>query len=251
MFGKKLSTEAAPDLTPRETLAAEFVLGLLDGEELLRVRAMLAREPDFADEVARWEDHFAPLLDKWADKAPPPAVWNRIAAATTPEAVEGDGAEVISLRKSRDRWRILGGFSVAAAAAFAMLLVFTPGQQGVEPVTNVQEAPLLAANIPIGDTPLRLALTYVPGRDELSVSSAGLTADGVHDHELWLVDRQGDLHSLGVIVPGEEAVFAVDAALADEFLAGSKLVLTREPLGGKPADAAAGPVVAQGQFQAI
>lgn len=246
-----MSTQTAPDLTPRETLAAEFVLGLLDGEELLRARAMLARDPEFADEVARWEDHFAPLLEKWQDTPPPPEVWQRIADATSADHAEEPTGEVVTLRKSRDRWRVLGGFSMAAAAAFAMLLLFTPGQQGVQTIPTAQEAPLLAANIPIGDTPLRLALTYVPGRDELSISSAGLTADGVHDHELWLVDRQGDLHSLGVIVPGEEARFAVDTALADEFVDGSQLVLTREPLGGKPADADAGPVVAQGQFQAI
>ena len=88
-------------------------------------------------------------------------------------------------------------------------------------------------------------------RDELSVSSAGLEADGVHDHELWLVDRQGNLHSLGVIEPGTQARLAVAPELADEFAAGTRLVLTREPLGGKPADADAGPVVAQGAFQAI
>lgn len=248
-----MSTEAAPDLTPRETLAAEFVLGLLAGEELLRARGMMARDPDFADEVARWEEHFAPLLDDWDDVAAPEGLWARIDAATQrDDAGEGGSgpAEVISLRKSRDRWRLLGGFSVAAAAALAVLLVTSPGQQEIV-APPVADAPLLAANIPIADTPLRLALTYVPGRDELSVSSAGLTPDGVHDHELWLVDRQGDLHSLGVIVPGGEARFAVAPELADEFVDGSRLVLTREPLGGKPADADAGPVVAEGQFQAI
>lgn len=240
------------DMSDQETLAAEYVLGLLSGEDLLRARGMAARDPAFAADVARWEDHFASLLDEWEERPAPPAVWERIEAAT---AVGGEMpapvAQLDSLRKSRDRWRIVGGFSVAAAAALALVVLTGPAVEQIAPPGPTADAPLLAANIPIGDTPLRLALTYVPGRDELSVSSAGLTPDGVHDHELWLVDREGDLHSLGVIVPGEEARVAVAANLADEFGAGTRLVLTREPLGGKPADADAGPVVAEGEFQAI
>ncbi|KLI64288.1 anti-sigma factor [Aurantiacibacter marinus] len=239
------------ELSDQETLAAELVLGLLGGEDLLRARGMLARDPAFSADVARWEDYFAPLLEQWEDHAPPPAVWKRIEAATA--SGSDNTAPVVdldSLRKSRDRWRFIGGFSVAAAAALALVLLTGPAIQQAAPVPTA-DAPLLAANIPIGETPLRLALTYVPGREELSVSSAGLTPDGVHDHELWLVDRQGDLHSLGVIVPGGEARFAVAADLASEFGAGTRLVLTREPLGGKPADAAAGPVVAEGVFQVI
>lgn len=240
------------DMSDQETLAAELVLGLLNGEELLRARGMAARDASFAADVARWEDHFAPLLEEWEDRTPPPAVWERIDAATAPSSdTFAPVVELDTLRKSRDRWRVIGGFSVAAAAAFALALLSGPAVQQIAPPMPTADAPLLAANIPIGDTPLRLALTYVPGRDELSVSSAGLAPDGVHDHELWLVDRDGDLHSLGVIVPGGEARFAVAADLADEFGAGTRLVLTREPLGGKPADAAAGPVVAEGEFQVI
>jgi len=240
-----------PELSDRELLAAEMVLGLLDGEELLRARAMLSRDPAFASDVARWEEYFAPLLDEWDGRAPSAQVWQRIAAQT----VQGGGMaapimDMAALRRSRDRWRIIGGFSVAAAAGLALVLFSAPAMQQAAP-SAPQDQPLLAANIPIGETPLRLALTYVPGRDELSVSSAGLEPDGVHDHELWLVDRQGDLHSLGVIEPGGEARFAVAPELADEFVAGTRLVLTREPLGGKPVDADAGPVVAEGAFQAI
>lgn len=246
-----MTDDIAP-LTPRETLAAEWVLGLLEGEDLLRARGMLVRDPDFANDVARWEEHFAPLLEEWGDRAPSPELWDRINAAIgESENAPAPVADLAELRKSRDRWRMIGGGAVAAAAALALALFSGPLTEQAAPIAPSVDQPLLAANIPIGDTPLRLALTYVPDRDELSVSSAGLEADGVHDHELWLVDRQGELHSLGVIEPGGEARFAVAADLADEFDAGTQLVLTREPLGGKPIDADAGPIVAEGVFQAI
>ena len=85
------------------------------------------------------------------------------------------------------------------------------------------------------------------------VSASGLTADGVHDHELWLVPQSEDtpLLSLGVVAPGEERRIQLTPAVAAEMADGSGLVLTREPLGGKPRDANAGPVVAEGRMQKI
>ncbi|WP_338241180.1 anti-sigma factor [Aurantiacibacter hainanensis] len=244
-----------PALAEDQVLAGEFVLGLLEGERLLLARGKLAREPAFADEVARWEDRFAPLLDAWDEVTPPQGAWDRIEQTVSGAGPHVPGAgvvELLALRRSRDRWRWMGGASLAGAVALALTFVLTSGPEIPEPdLSPGDEAPLLAASIPIADTPLRLALTWVPEREQLSVSSTGLAADGVHDHELWLVDGQGDLHSLGVIVPGEEARFAVDASLADHFHDGTQLLLTREPLGGKPADAEAGPVVAEGQFTAI
>ncbi|RJY10247.1 hypothetical protein D6201_06715 [Aurantiacibacter aquimixticola] len=231
-------------------LAAEYVLGLLEGEALLRARGMLARDLDFAEDVARWEAHFAPLMDGWEAREPSPDVWHRIHVATSGATPAAPIANLEDLRRSRNRWRMFGGLSATAAAAFALVMVLGPGPDEALPVTPTN-APLLAANIPIGDTSLRLALTYVPGQDAISVSSAGLTADGVHDHELWLVDKQGDLHSLGVIDPGSEARLSVEPGLAADFRDGAQLVLTREPLGGKPDDADAGPVVAEGTFTAI
>ena len=244
-----------PALAEDQLLAGEFVLGLLDGERLLLARGKLAREPAFADEVARWEDRFAPLLDAWDEVAPPPGAWDRIVRTVSGAQSALPGANVIelqALRRSRDRWRWIGGASLAAALALALTFVLTSGPDIPEPAPERgDDAPLLAASIPIADTPLRLALTWVPEREQLSVSSTGLAPDGVHDHELWLVDGQGGLHSLGVIVPGEEARFAVDAELAEHFHDGTQLLLTREPLGGKPEGAEAGPVVAEGHFTAI
>ena len=105
------------------------------------------------------------------------------------------------------------------------------------------------ASIPIGDTPLRLGVTFLPSSDEMLVSAAGLSADGVHDHELWLVPADGGaLQSLGVVVPGEERRMAIPANIANNMGDGVKLVLTREPIGGKPEGVDAGPVVAQGAF---
>ncbi len=71
-----------PPMTQTDTLAAEYALGLLEGEDLLRARGMVASDPDFAAAVARWERQLAPLLDEVpaATPADGPVARNREAA---------------------------------------------------------------------------------------------------------------------------------------------------------------------------
>lgn len=234
-------------MTETERVAAEFVLGLLSGEELLAARARLSREPGFAEAVAVWEDRFAPLLDEIGGASPASDLWPRIAAAID---AGSDGAEVVALRRRLNFWRWTGAASSAVAAMLLAFVALRPGAAPVPVTVPAPEAPLIAS-IPIAETQLRIAVTYLPGQSELLVSASGLQADGVHDHELWLVPTQGPLRSLGVIRPGTERRLRLDAAVAREIADGSRMVLTREPLGGKPANAAAGPVVAEGAFQAV
>ncbi|MBX7458076.1 anti-sigma factor [Qipengyuania sp. 1NDH17] len=236
-----MSDEPAPE----EMLAAEYALGLLEGEELLAARGREASDPAFATEVAQWQERLAPLLDEISPATPREEVWLRISAE-----LEGSGreADVISLKTRIRQWQLATGVAAAAAVA-AFALLFTIPVQTNPPAP---QAPL-AASIPIGDTQLRLAVTYLPESEELLISASGLTADGVHDHELWLVPQSEDtpLLSLGVVAPGEERRIQLTPAVAAEMADGSGLVLTREPLGGKPRDADAGPVVAEGRMQKI
>ena len=67
-------------MTERELLAAELALGLLDGQELLTARGLLASDPGFAALVADWDQKLVPLLDVIAPVEPPAAVWPKIPA---------------------------------------------------------------------------------------------------------------------------------------------------------------------------
>lgn len=232
-----MSDETRPD----DILAGEYALGLLEGEELVMARARLAREPEFASQVAFWERRFAPMLDEVGAAAPGPDLLQRILDETGKP-----GGEVVALQQRLRFWqRAAGGAGIAALGAIALVLL--------QPATVGPAAPPdapLVASIPIADTPLRLGVTYLPEREELLVSASGLAPDGVHDHELWLVPPEGELRSLGVVVPGEERRVALDGDVAALIADGSQMVLTREPLGGKPAGQDAGPVVAEGAFSA-
>lgn len=235
-----------------EVLAAEYVLGLLDAEARLNARGMIASDTAFAASVARWEDRLAPLLDVIPAAAPGGDVWQRIQTALDRSDLADEPViEVLALRRRVRQWKIATGFAAAAAVVLAFLalpMTRSPGPDAV-PAQQIAAADPLVASIPIGDTPLRLGVTYLPDREEMLVSASGLSADGVHDHELWLVTPDEGAKSLGVVVPGEERRMTVGAALAQRIEDGAELVLTREPLGGAPAGAEAGPVVASGKLQ--
>ncbi len=247
-------------------LAAEYSLGLLEGEELLAARGRQSTDPDFAARREWWDDWFVPLSDDVAGAQPGAYVWDAILAqvGATAAPVDGTvGANVVLLDMERRvrRWQWTAGIASAAAALALALFITAPGYGPITPnepassqappLANAQAAPLMAS-IPIGDTALRLGVTFLPDTGEMLVSAAGLSADGVHDHELWLVPADGSaLQSLGVVTPGEERRMALPSDISQNMGTGVRLVLTREPLGGKPEGQDAGPVVAEGAFQQV
>ncbi len=247
-----MSDDMLPELTGDDLTAAEFVLGLLEGEELLLARGRMAREPEFSARIAHWEEQLAPMLDDVASAEPSPALWHQIEAALDAQKANGDSAEVIALQSRLTRWKWATGFS-SAAAAVALAFVALPGTQTptpADPPVQIAQAPLFA-NVPIEGTPLSLDLTYLPEKRDLLVAAVGLTHDGVHDHELWLVKPDGGVESLGVVTPGEVRAHSVPADYSPMMADGAQLLLTREPLGGKPEGVDAGPVVASGELGRI
>ncbi len=111
-------------------LAAELVLGLVQGEERNALLLRLRDDPVFADEVSFWETRFSPLIDRIAPVEPPEHVWTGIADHIHPPTVP-----VATLRStprtgfwhSLPVWRGIGfAASGLAAACLALLLFSTP-----------------------------------------------------------------------------------------------------------------------------
>lgn len=236
---------SATDLSTDEMLAAEYVLGLLEGEPLLEARGRLMSDSAFSAAVQWWEARLAPLLDELKGVNPGPELWQRIERAIADHSFSSSG-EVVDLRRRLRYWKSTATMALAASVAalvFALLpLLRAPTAPPVTPSAAAPGAPLVAS-IPIADTPLRLAVTFIPERRELLVSASGIPADGVHDHELWLVPPEGEPQSLGVVEAGTERSVSIGPALARLVRPGTTLALSREPLGGKPAGREVGPIV--------
>lgn len=251
-------TDKTPEDIKRDDpmIAAEWALGLLEGEELLDARGKFASDPNFAWRKQWWDNWFAPLTDDIAGAEPGAHVWQGIAAALNAPA----GGEVVALRLAEAqartrRWQWTAAITSAAAAVLLAVLVLGP-QAAPDPMpTGTPQLAVndpLVAQVPIGETGLRLDVTYIPETDEMLVGAIRLTADGVHDHELWLVPADGSaLQSLGVVTPGEVVRMDLPEDVTRNLASGVELVLTREPIGGKPEGQDAGPVVAQGAFSQV
>lgn len=238
-----------PELTGDVRLAAEYATGLLEGEELLATRGRMARDPTFAALVGEWEQRLLPMLDDVAGAQPSPEVWDRIAGEL--DQVAERESPVVTLQRRVALWqRLAAGSAVAAVAAIALL--FVPSGEAPSP-TPGSDAPPMVASIPIADTPLRVGLTYMPDREELLVAAEGLAADGVHDHELWLMPpgEGATPQSLGLVAPGTQKRVTLDDNLARSMRDGAQILLSQEPIGGAPDKSAPGPVVAQGTLQTI
>jgi len=243
-----------------DLLAGEYALGLLEAEDLLAARALEAQNDEFARKVAWWQAQLAPLADRIEGAEPPQAVWRAIEAEIARlSANQGDGENTIveleRMRKRLRRWKLVAAVS-SAAAAVALAFQFIPradqpGQRADQPQMVRASGEPLFGTVPIQGTDLRLDLAYLPERESLIVAAIGLTSDGVHDHELWLVPEEGELISLGVVKPGEVRAHKLPHEVAVKLADGSKLVLTREPIGGKPPDRSAGPVVADGALKKV
>jgi len=258
--------KAGPNDATRDDpiIAAEWALGLLEGEDLLAARAKYATDSAFAWRKQWWDNWFAPWTDDMAGAAEPgDHVWQGIAARVGAQAgVQGGaadsfrGGEVIELQTRLRRWQWATGLTSAAAAVALAVLAFAPGSAPRMPGDDiplaVAAADPMVATVPIGETGLRLDVTWIPESERMLVAAIGLTADGVHDHELWLVPQGGgDALSLGVVAPGEVRSMTLPQNIAGELHNGSRLLLTREPLGGKPEGVGAGPVVAEGAFTRV
>ena len=254
--------DTGPEVTRDDPMiAAEWALGLLEGEELLAARGKAATDPHFAWRKEWWDDWFAPLTDGMAGAEPGDQVWNGIAAriaaqqataevaAASPEA---PAVNVVALEARVRRWQWVAGISSMAAAVALALFLSSPLGSPVAPPVQIAAAEPMVATVPIGETGLRLDVTYIPESEKMLVAAIGLTADGVHDHELWLVPADGSaLQSLGVVAPGEVRSMALPATVTAKLSDGASLVLTREPIGGKPEGVDAGPVVAKGAFTRV
>jgi anti-sigma-K factor RskA len=232
-------------MTEREELAAEYVLGLLEGQDLLTARGLAVRDSAFAALVADWEAKFAPLFDAIAPIEPGSHVWASIEQAIG----ELRAPDVIRLQRQMRRWQIGAGIAASLAlvlATFAVLPNRTPA-----PVTipQVQPAPALAAAFaPAGGG--SFSVVYHPEKHELVALAPDMPGKKGRDLELWVLPAGAPPQSLGVLAPGGTRRMPMPPALAARLTAGATLAVSLEPVGGSPTGLPTGPVLGTAKISA-
>lgn len=226
-----------------DVTAAELALGLLEGAERSVAMRRLLSDPEFARDVAAWRAHFATLIPAIPDVAPPAAGLARLQAAI------GDAPMAANENRPVRFWQGIAGLSGLAAAMLVAALVLRPPAMPPAPAVIIQQSPALVATItPTKGAPI--AAVFYPDRGELRVAGATLT-DSKHSAELWVIAVDGVPHSLGVLPAGQTGSVSITGDNARRFVAGSKLVVTAEQIGGSPDGTPKGPAVAAGPLMSI
>lgn len=215
-----------------DTLAAEFVLGLLEPGEMRRLGLRAEDDRAFGRLVDEWRARLSGLDAEFPTVAPPAAVKAAIdrrlfAGEPTPAAGRP------GLWGSLWAWRAL---ATGALAALAVVLFL-----GRQPETPT--APLVAASL-TGDAGMSFIAVYDPGAAELRIRRTAGAPPSDRDLELWLIEGTTP-RSLGVI--GAEAAVPFPAGLPE----GTTLAVSVEPPGGSPTGQPTGPVVASGAAESI
>lgn len=232
----------------RDGLAAEFALGLLEGEDLALARHLLSTDPGFAASVARWSGRLAPMLDEVEPVSPPARLWDQISRRMSEPS--GESAEIHRLRRKVILWRGFSGAVTAIAASLALFLVVQPRTVD-QPVPTTAEAPTaLAAMIGSEEDPAAMMATWDPANRRLMIASARISAaDPNRSRELWVIPADGVPRSLGTMPASPRMRTAVDRQLAQQLHEGATLAVSVEPLGGSPTGQPTGPVIASGKLE--
>jgi len=189
-------------MTEREFLAAELAFGLLDGHALVAAEALRAGDAGFAAQVASWEAKASNELLAIDPIAPPAALWERIAGASSDPAQQGnvvpfDGAARESRIEARiARWRagaLVGGAIAASLAVLMVVRDMPPAPDSRE----VAQAPALATVQVVDSQSNPIATAVFDQAAGTMRVRLDVDADVGVVPEFWVIPADGVPRSLG------------------------------------------------------
>jgi len=227
-----------------DLLAAEYVLGVLEGPERDAVMHRADRDQALGDAIMGWESRLAPMAALVPPVAPPAALWPRIAATcglTDATVAAARPASTASLWSRLGFWRgtTAAGFALAAAMA-ALVILRSPPQP--PPGAGI---PLASAVLvpPTGGAPTWLAAAGPNGAVQFKPLQQIAVAQG-KDLELWgLPDGEKVPKPLGLITAEGKTI-----TLPASMHAPMEIMVSLEQKGGSSTGLPQGPVLWQGHM---
>jgi anti-sigma-K factor RskA len=240
-----LVDDIGPDGGGDDIVAAEYVLGVLPGDERRQASLRIDVEQAFARLVDRWEVYFAPLAAGYASVEAPTAIKaaidRRLFSGGTAPGQSAPSAP--GLLSSLAFWRGLAAAALAALALYVALPFLAP------PVEAPQGR--LVASLAADGSDVRYVAVYDESTNDVGLSHiAGEPVEG-RDFELWVIEGQQAPVSLGVIPDTPSARLPVSDALRAKMVSGAVFAISDEPDGGSTTGAPTGPVVAAGDLKTI
>ena len=227
-----------PELADR--LAAEYVLGTLQGPARRRFEVLLGAHPALRSAVAQWQARLAPLAISVAAVKPPERVWRGIEGRLFADRAVAPNEAPAHWWQRLAPWRALSGVATAAAVAMAMLAIQVPPAQAPIVVVlgaNPEASQAFNASFVASVSADGRALVLKP-LNELALTPGRAL-------ELWAVPAQGAPRSLGLV----QAVGATTLLRAQLLRDTAAFAVSVEPAGGSPSGAPTGPIVSLGKLR--
>ncbi|MVA98308.1 anti-sigma factor [Nitratireductor sp. CAU 1489] len=237
------------ELTGDDALAADYVLGALDGDHRRTAARRIETDPGFARLVERWEEHLAPLAAGYEPVEPPAVIKTgldaRLFAAGNGTPMPREvAAPAGGFWQSLAVWR---GIAVAAIAALILALIVPL----LAPPPADEPTGRLVASLAPQQSNVHYFVVYDASTRDIGLSHVTGERDAGRDFELWVIEGDTAPASLGVIPAGSTVHLAVGAELRRKIEAGAVFAISLEPAGGSPTGQPTGPVVAAGDLREI
>ena len=235
--------------------AGEYVLGVLEGEELSRARRAMLTDPAFAQAAEWWGIKLGAMGEAREPLAPSSAVWPAIERRLD-GLDESTATPIPAARRGPSGWSIataLSGF--AAAAAALVLFLQTPAQTPVAPAPTPAPVPAAGERLVVqlqsedGERGLAGVIDSRGGR--IALSSTNLVPGDGKIPELWVIPEGGTPISLGAIAP--DGSFARDLSPQEQALLkpGVTLAVTFEENSGARHESPTMPIIVAGAMAEV
>jgi anti-sigma-K factor RskA len=230
-----------------ENRAAEFVLGLLEGEAKAQAEHDIRHDPAFASQVQNWQNHLAALDAEFVSEIPPGHVWANIESAiplSSPIASNDNSALQAQLRLWKN-----GAFAASALAACFAAALFWVSQKPEVPV-SVEKPPVIVAQLSGEIAGLLLSASYQPDNGLMQIRVDGMPETPT-EPEIWVKSVDGQLVSIGQVGRKGVSRMTLSAAQRKLLTDQSELILTMEPQSNTPHVKPSGAPVATGKASFI
>lgn len=211
--------------------AAEYALGVLQGNARAAFAKRIENEPALAALVRQWDEHFADFASEIAEEKPPQHVEKALEKRLFP------AEQKVSFWNSLWLWRGLTVASLAAAVAI--------GTWSLRPLPDAPADKALVAQVAGEQGSVKLAAYYNPANGELRLNRVEGAAVPGRALELWIIAGQDAPVSLGLLSDAANTRVIVPEALRAKFPKGV-LAVSDEPAGGSTTGAPTGAVLATG-----
>jgi anti-sigma-K factor RskA len=236
----------------RERLAAEHVMGLLEGEERREAEHLLNSDQAFRTSVVAWQRRFAELDETVTPVSAGDALWRRIESSLGAAAPERHGSSVVApgpvlipdpprafraLWRSLAFWRVVGLAGAFATVALAVGLGLLADRAARSPV-------LIAVLLTDANQPAGIINAYASGQAEL-VPFSSMQVPAGRAFEVWAIPgpNQSPI-SVGVVT--EPRSMWLNLQRVPALSPNQTFAISVEPPTGSPTGLPTGPVLMKG-----